>query len=304
MHPRQPLPRALEALAERQSGLLTTRQLLDGGLTRAVIGRMARQWVSPAEGLHFLTEPCWLSAAWAGLLRGGDGAVLGEDAAAYLHDAVRDAPSHIAVWTPARRDPLDLGPWVVHYRRGVRSGRGSPSRTSVETSLLDLARVNSEDGTVAAVARALAQGRTTPDRLVTAMDTRRATRHSAVIRDLCRQAGSGIESALEWRFHRQVLVPHRLPHPTRQVRSVVGRADCLYGWARLVVELDGIRDHVEWSKDMERDNARLVLEGAATLRYGWHAVTRDPCGVAAQLATALRPRGWDGVLRRCRRCPG
>jgi len=71
-----------------------------------------------------------------------------------------------------------------------------------------------------------------------------------------------------------------------------------------------------WNVDGIRDQCRVVQghgarqctprprRDAATLRYGWHAVTRDPCGVAAQLATALRPRGWDGVLRRCRRCPG
>lgn len=303
MHPRQLLSPALRALAERQSGVLTTRQLLDGGVTRAVIRRMAREWGHPADGLHFLSEPTWLSVAWAGLLRGGESAVLGEDVSAHLHDAVRDAPSRIAVWTEARRDGFAVGSWRVVYRRGARTGVGSPPRTPVEISLLDLARVNSEDAAVAAVARALAQSRTTPPRILTALGARRGTRHSTVIRELCGQACPGIESALEWRFHRQVLVPHGLPVPERQVRTVVGRADTLYRDARLAVELDGVRDHTEWSKDMARDNARLVAEGTATLRYGWQAVTLDACAVATQLAAALRARGWSGSSARCRRCP-
>ncbi len=171
---------------------------------------------------------------------------------------------------------------------------GSPPRTSVETSLVDLARVSSEDATVAAVARALAQGRTLPARILTALATRRRTRHSAVLKELCGYAGQGIESALEWRFQTQVLLPHGLPLPEKQMPTVVGRGDALYRDARLAVELDGMRDHTEWSKDMARDNERLLAEDTATLRYGWPAVTLDACAVAAQLAHALSARGWEG----------
>lgn len=303
VHPRQSLSPSLHALARRQEGVLSTRQLIDGGLTRAVVGRMAREWGHPADGLHFVAEPTWLSVAWAGLLRAGASAVLGEDAAAHLHDAVRDAPSRIAVWTDARRDGFTAGPWRVVYRRGTRDGMGSPPRTSVERSLVDLARVNTEDATIAAVARALAQGRTIPTKILAALGTRERTRHSGIIRDLCDRAGEGIESALEWRFQTGVLLPHGLPLPGKQVRSTVGRADALYRDARLAVELDGMRDHTDWSKDMARDNARLVADDTTTLRYGWQAVTHDACAVAAQLSQALAARGWDGQKVACPKCP-
>ncbi|MBB1511737.1 hypothetical protein H5399_03850 [Tessaracoccus sp. MC1627] len=229
--------------------------------------------------------------------------MLGEDAAAHLHDAVRDAPSRIAVWTAARRDGFTVGQWSVVYRRGTRKGMGSPPRTSVETSLVDLARVSSEDATVAALARALAQGRTLPARILATLATRQRTRHSAVIKELCGYAGQGIESALEWRFQSQVLLPHGLPVPEKQARSVVGRGDSLYRDTRLAVELDGVRDHTEWSKDMARDNERLVAEDTSTLRYGWQAVTLDACAVAAQLADALGARGWEGQRLGCPQCP-
>ncbi|MHA6523997.1 hypothetical protein [Tessaracoccus sp. G1721] len=303
MHPRQHLSPSLHALAGRQEGVLTTAQLIDGGLSRAVVRRMAREWVNPADGLHLTSGATWLAAAHAGLLRGGSGSVLGEDAAAHLHDAVRDAPSRIAVWTEARRDGFTVGEWTVVYRRGTRNGIGSPPRTSVATSLVDLARVSSEDATIAAVARALAQNRTTTTRILAALAARQRTRHSAVIKELCGFAGNGIESALEWRFQSQVLLPHGLPVPEKQVRSVVGRGDALFRDALLAVELDGIRDHTECFKDMARDNARLIAEGTATLRYGWQSVTLEACAVAAQLADALTARGWDGERLACPRCP-
>lgn len=303
MHRRKSLTPALLTLANSQAGVLTTRQLIDGGLTRAVIGRMAQSWVNPADGLHCIKEPTWQAVAWAGLLRGGESAILGEDAAAHLHDAVRDAPSRIAVWTEARRNGFTVGQWTVVYRRGTRKGMGSPPRTSVETSLVDLARVSSEDATVAAVARALAQGRTLPARILTALAARQRTRHSAVLKELCSHAGQGIESALEWRFQSQVLLPHGLPMPEKQVPTVVGRGDALYRDARLAVELDGMRDHIEWSKDMARDNERLIAEDTVTLRYGWQAVTLAACAVAAQLADALSARGWEGERLDCPHCP-
>lgn len=51
-------------------------------------------------------------------------------------------------------------------------------------------------------------------------------------------------------------------------------------------------------RDTDRDNA-ATLTGAATLRFGWMAVVGQPCGVAAQVATLLRLRGWLIDPRRC-----
>ena len=79
--------------------------------------------------------------------------------------------------------------------------------------------------------------------------------------------------------------------------------DVRYEAERLVIELDGARDHTDWSKDMLRDNKRLLDDGALTLRYGWNAVVGQTCDVAAQVATALRSRGRDGIVGHCRRCP-
>lgn len=285
-----------------QAGVISTRQLIDGGLTRAVIHRMAADWEHPCEGIYLTALPAWLSAAWAGLLRGGAEAVLAEEAAAFLHGAVRDEPTTIAVWAPIKRTGFTVGPWRVIFRRGHRRAVGAPPRTTLPVTLVDLAGHVGEDAAIAATARALAQRRTTPDRVLHELNSRRRTRHSAVLKQLCSEAGKGIESALEWRFG-QVLTRHGLPAPERQVLAEGTRIDVLFRQQRLVIELDGVRDHTDWSKDMMRDNKRLIEADSITLRYGWNAVTGDACAVAAQVAASLASRGWTGEMRACPRCP-
>ncbi len=264
---------------------------------------MTREWEQPGDGLYLTRGPDLTSAVWAGLLRGGPTAVASEQAAGFLHGLLRDVPSLVTIWAEPKRPDLQVGEWTIELRRGARHGWGSPPRTGVETTLIDLALHGSEDDLVSAQARGLANGRTTPSRVVAELDTRRRVRHSGVIRQLCAEAANGIESALEWRFEQQVLRPHGLPTPERQVQSEQGRIDCLYPFASLIVELDGIRDHTDWSKDMLRDNAHLLDLDLRTLRYGWYAVTRMACTVAGQVALALHKGGWGGRPRRCRRCP-
>lgn len=134
------------------------------------------------------------------------------------------------------------------------------------------------------------------------MSDRERVRHARTIKDLCAAAGAGIESGLEWLFQRNVVAWHRLPVPRRQASTQEGRVNGFYDEWGVIVELDGMRDHCDWSKDMLRDNAHAVRMDAVTLRYGWNAVTRQPCEVAGQVADALALRGWKGRVRRCRRC--
>lgn len=178
---------------------------------------------------------------------------------------------------------------------------GSPPRTTLPVTLVDLAARVGEDAAVAATARALAQRRTTPDRVLRELTSRQRTRHSAVLKELCSQAGKGTESALEWRFN-QVLIRHGLPAPERQVVAEGTRIDALFRHHRLMIELDGVRDHADWSKDMMRDNKRLIEADNITLRYGWNAVTGHACAVAAQVAVGLASRGWSGEIRACPQC--
>lgn len=302
MHRRSKFPRTLTALCDDQAGVVAVHQLLAAGLTRKVIRRMADGWDRLSEGIYLTRAPTWTSAVWAGLLRAGTIGALSGQAGAYLNGALRDEPPEVMIWIPWARRQFQVGPYPVVFRRGERSGFGHPKRTSVETSLVDLATVSDERLVTSAVSRAFARHLTTPARLLRALDVRVRTRHSAHIRELCLTSSAGIESALEWLFHRDVLVPHGLPLPDRQRRKSAGRVDGCYDQYHLIVELDGMRDHQDWSRDMMRDNDHAVDDGAVTLRYGWTSTTQEPCRCATQLAAALRSRGWTGTVGTCRRC--
>ncbi|GAA4890207.1 hypothetical protein GCM10025789_03360 [Tessaracoccus lubricantis] len=303
MRPRQSLPPPLRRLADDQSGVLTTAQLTDGGLSQDVISRMARDWHRVAQGLYLLDPPSFLGAAWAGVLRGGADAAVGGRAAGFLHGVVRDEPSDVTIWAPREHLGFAVGEWSVRFRRSSRRGRLTPRRTSVEETLLDIADEADENEAVSAVARAFAQKKTTPGRVLATVGKRRAVRHRAVLEELSTAAGRGIESALEWQFHRKVLQAHGLPLPDRQVQREAGRVDGRYEEYGLILELDGKRDHGNWSRDMRRDNANIVDDDSRTLRYGWHNTNDEPCGAATQVATLLRRGGWSEQMQRCPACP-
>lgn len=302
MHTRGSLPATLLALADHQSGVLHHTQLTE--LSTGTLRRLRDEWVVLGNGLFCIRGPDWSSAAWAGLLRAGPGSVLGGAAASHLHGFLNDAPTNLTVWVPGTSKPsLAVENWTVVFRRASRRGMGSPLRTRVEDTILDSAAELDENSVVAVVSRALSERRTTPSRLLTALSLRKRLRHRFVIEELCGVAGQGIESVLEWRYAERVERRHRLPMLERQARlGGRERIDGLYREFGLAVELDGRQFH-DAGKDMGRDNRHVLQSRVDTLRYGWHAVTGEPCVVAAQIEQALKTRGWDGDLRRCPDCP-
>lgn len=303
MRPRQYLPLQARELAQRQAGVLTTAQLRACGLTPRVIDRLSAQWQPVVKGIHLTSQPTGLSAVWAGVLRGGPDAVIGGLAACYLDGAVRDAPSTISVWVPERRMALTVDDWRVTFRRGAPSGVRFPPRTRIHDSLLDVAATHDEFDTVATITSAFARRTAEPSRLQTAMDERSRQRHRETIRLLCDPSSQGAHSLIEWLFLRDVVRAHGLPEPERQIPQAAGRVDALYTAFGTIVELDGMRDHSDWSKDMMRDNHHLLITDDRTLRYGLNAVGGRPCEVANQVAALLQRNGWQGQPRACRCCP-
>ncbi len=143
--------------------------------------------------------------------------------------------------------------------------------------MLDIVAESTQDEAVAVVTRALARGVTTTGRLRAELAARFHMRHRALLVKLLDKANTGIESALEWRFQEKVLIPHGLPIPDRQVKREAGRVDGMYSAYGLIVELDGLRDHNDATRDMTRDNRNMLQDDARTLRYGWDGVGSDAC---------------------------
>jgi hypothetical protein len=180
-----------------------------------------------------------------------------------------------------------------------------PPRTRLEETVLDLAAAAvSADDAVGWVLRACGSRRTTPDRLAAALTQRGRMRWRREVREALDPAHAGVHSLLEYRYLRYVEHAHGLPTGTRQRLIVRGGrrqyADVDYEGYATIVELDGRAAHPESSRqlDARRDNANAA-DGRVTLRYGWADVSEHACEVAAQVAAALRQRGWRGRLRPC-----
>lgn len=274
------------------------------GIGRNALTRLATAWTLLAPGLFCLAEPSWQSLAWAAQIKGGQRATLGGLAAAYLHDLVREPPTELTCWIdPAiRLTPITHGKRAVHFKRGERTGRGEPRRTGVEQTLIDSASEADADTTVSVATRAFATRRTTPERVLGLLARTSRVAQRSLLTELCNASSQGLESALEWRFDQVVLRAHGLPLATRQLRLDRSRLDLVYTEYSLIIELDGRRDHDDWSRDMMRDN-RHALRGMSTLRFGWRNTCFESCAVASLVRQALLARGWSGKTTRCPRCP-
>ena len=263
------------------------------------------QWVLMANGLYATRQPDWMSHLWAGVLLGGDSAVVGGWAAAHLH-GFAEAPSVIDIWSEgAARTGLRLaGPPEVVLHEGVRRGRGSPAITSAARTILDSVAGLSDDDVVGLVTRARRVSPGLQGRLRSELAAVSKVSHRALLTELVQPVNRGVESPLEWRFVRDVVKAHGLPKITLQVSHRRGtRSDASFDEFPLLVELDGFTWHGDRrDADQWRDNELLITSGRRTLRYGFRQIAGRPCEVAHQLARALSVLGWRGPLKRCTRC--
>lgn len=298
----------LRELADLQQGILTSRQAIAGGLTKAVLRSRVRQgrWLRLQTGVYavFSGEPPRSTVLWAAVLRAGPGAMLSHLTAAEV-SGIADAPStliHITV--PAIRR-LDRIPGLVLHRSErtdqSRHPAAAPPRTRVEETVLDLTDAAADfEAAYGWVTRAVGRRLTTGPRLSSAMGLRSRLRWRAELAAALGTSFDGVHSGLEYRYLRDVERRHALPRATRQARARLGGRsayrDVLYEKYGVAVELDGQVAHpgdLRW-RDIGRDNA-AAADGIITLRYGWLDVSRQPCLVAAQLDQVLRQRGYDGA---------
>lgn len=312
MYARQPVPDTLLRLADLQDGALSRVQVLGHGLTSHVLARLLRSgaWQQLGGGVY-ATSPGpvpWKTRAWGGVLLGGPDSRLGPQASGYLHGLLPEAPGVVDVLVPMTGPHRSTGPWVfVRERPGVRSPRsvGSPSRLTIEDTVLDLAAPASPTEVVRLVTKAVQRRGTRASRIAVALDERQRHPHRRFMQGLLGDVAAGAESRLELSYLRDVERAHGLPQGIRQAsrRNLPYASDVGYDEWKLLVELDGRLGHEGEGRfrDMWRDN-QFLLEALLTLRYGWIDVVDRPCAVAAQVATILIRRGWTGVPTRCPRC--
>jgi hypothetical protein len=301
-----------EVLLVEQHEVFTRAQARRLGVSNSAIRAqlVAHRWQRVSDGVIVAHNGPLDGEAtlWAALLGCGAGALISHDSAAYAQGLLVERPAGVHVTVPNGRKVVAPSGVVVHRtRHQLKAARGrTPPQVSVEDTVLDRAELASNpDQVVALVVTAISRRVTTATGLAAALAARKRARWRDLLRDLL-DDGTGIESPLEWRYHRDVERPHGVPAGERQAVVSGGseRRDIVYDPWRVITELDGRLGHtgVGAFKDMRRDNAALT-RGEVRLRYGWADVASRPCEVAAQVALVLGRNGWPGSLRRCPRCP-
>lgn len=306
------LPQDCRELADFQRGVLSRTQALQSGLGSGTVSAQLRagRWQRLHRGVYatFTGEPGREAELWAALRRAGPEAVLSHQTAAELSRLSSRPSPLIHVMLPRQVHLRSIPGVVVHRSSRIDQARHpslTPPQTRIEETTLDLAEAAGDlDDALAWLARACGGRLTTPDMLRTALASRARIRWRRELALALNDIAAGAHSVLELRYLRGVERPHGLPSAERQVR-VVGKKravyrDVHYADFGVIVETDGRVAHPleERWRDHHRDNTARI-NGLITLRYSWTDVTRRPCYVAAEVATALRRRGWRGTPRPC-----
>jgi hypothetical protein len=305
--------RAIDLSTLDQDGAATRQQLLQLGLTSGQIKYQVatRRWQRAYQGVYviFSGPPPARTRLWTAILAAGAGAAAGPRASLWLVGAHDRAPPLLDVVVPVERRVRRMERVRLYRRSGLAAAVhpvAKPPRLRVEAATIDLCAILDRPDEVVCVVTGVVQRRlTTAGRLRAEIDTHARCRWRPLLTDLLADVEHGALSALEHRWLHGVERAHSLPPSTlnKAVDLASGQReyrDVEFEGYPLVVELDGREWHSGWQafRDRHRDN-RVTLTGRHTLRYGWHEIAEDPCGVAAEVAAVLRTLGWPGPLRPC-----
>jgi very-short-patch-repair endonuclease len=288
--------RAVGALAERQHGVVSRRQLLELGVgADAIDPRLRLKRLCPIHrgvytiGHRLLSQDGrWMAA----VLACGPNAVLSHRAAAALWGM------RAGVWVEVTVADGRRARGGIQVHRAVlppderTTHRGIPT-TTVPRTLLDLSAVVGKRHLRSALREAEHLRLTDPLSLhdLSARYPRRPGLRA--IRALLAEASIGariIRSELEERFQ-EFLIRAGLPLP--QTNAVVEgyEVDCVWPEQRLIVELDGHASHSPahaFELDRARDR-RLEAAGWRVIRITWRQLEQEPELVEADLRRLLQP---------------
>lgn len=287
-----PLDRRIAALAGRQFGLVTRRQLLDEGLgPRAVGYRITAGYLIPvhagvyAVGVH--REDVW-ARAMAAVLACGDGALLSHAAAAGLWD-IRDWPRVMEVTVTGHR----RRPGIRIHRCHTLTGRDRRTRngikvTSPARTVLDISPRLTDKQRTRAVNDARHNAGLKLDHLHDVLDRNPHHPGTPLLRPFVERRTGPTRSEFEDAFMAMV-ERYELPVPLFNRRVNGYEVDVLFPEHRLIVECDGYdfhSDRAAFVSDRERDTDNLD-HGYVTIRVTYERVTDEPGREAARLHRIL-----------------
>jgi very-short-patch-repair endonuclease len=288
--------RAIGALAERQHGVVSRRQLLELGVDRgAIVHRLKLARLRPVHrgiytiGHRLLTQHGrWMAA----VLAYGPHAVLSHRAAAALW-GMRGG-TRVEVTVPSGLQGRD---GIQVYRAKLPADertthRGIPT-TTVPRTLLDLSAVVTKRHLRGALREAEHLRLSDPLSLHDLIARYPRRPGLKAIKALLAEASVGariIRSELEERFQ-DFLVRAGLPLPQTNVVIEGYEVDCVWPEQRLIVELDGHASHSP-THAFELDRARdrkLEAAGWRVIRITWRQLEQESELVEADLRRLLQP---------------
>lgn len=312
MHPRQSFPSAVSDLLREQAGVVTALQLESAGVSKAVRRRMITDGTLRrlGRGVFACGRVSLRGRAHAGLLvaaRRDVAPAVGGWHALHLWGAVVDETrlkQPMQIWVDDLNSRINRCGW--NYRRDgyqrLERARGFPRLISREDAVLDVCNGLREERCVGTLLDFLREGVARGTTLKALLADRLRHRHRNLIQDICSDAASGVDSALELRY-RDCEALHGLPTPERQVFVGPGPVDVWFREFRLVIQLDGWAFHKDRIRKDARDDAIRAGMNIVTLRFGWEDIVSRPCQTMRMIADVLSTNGWTGSLTPCPMCP-
>jgi very-short-patch-repair endonuclease len=256
------------AIAARQHGVVSRRQLVDAGFAaRSIAHRVEKgRLIRLHRGVYAVGHrpPSPHARAMAAVLACGPGTVLSHRSAAALWDLIRwDRPIEVTARNARRHQGILVHRSRTLTRADVTRHYGIPVTTPART-LEDLARLLD------------------PASLTRAVNDARI--RNLVSRD---HAGAGPTRSVFEDAFLAFVDRHALPRPEVNQRVAGHEVDMLWRPQRLVAELDGRAYHEEtFEEDRDRD-ATLTAAGLRVVRVTWRRLTRQEEREAARFRALL-----------------
>lgn len=293
-------------LAAKQHGLITRRQALDRGFSRRVVDLRVGvgAWQLLAPGVYRLAgaPDTWHQRVLAACMSAGPSAAASHVTAGVLWGLIERGIVPIEITVPSDKHPTGLGFSLHRSRLGVGEVRQlyripvtDPARTLLDLSGI-VAFTELEEAADTALRRRLVRLGDIRD----SVDGLSGRRGIGAVRALLVARTGTTESVFETRFL-ALIRKLRLPEPVvqyevRRAGRLIARVDLAYPDQRVVIELDGYRDHSSrqaFERDRRRQN-ELQRAGYAVLRFTWADLSR-PAHVDQLTRRVLWERGHPAV---------
>jgi predicted transcriptional regulator of viral defense system len=298
------LDRIVAALAGRQHGVISRRQLLDIGMRpRALERRIQRGLLHPIHRGVYAVGHCQISREghWmAAVLACGEDAVLSHRSAAALW-GIRQYSGRIEITVPSPRRRSNL---FIARRSSLQPDEFTAERaiptTTVARTLLDLGAVLNHQQLDKAIREADYLRLADMSKLATLLERHPRRKGTAALRKAIKSAATPgmtiTRSELEDRF-RALLLKADLPRPILNAaieldETTTYEPDALWADHKLIVELDSRQAHQTnhaFEADRLRDR-RLIARGYTVIRITWRQLLQAPHDVIEDIRAALSAR--------------